>query len=120
MNESMVIQRLMLIASFLISLPYCAYVMWPKSRRAAVALGQTLLPQWPDFQSSKPLALADLRSAKEKQMLGTGGLGRPTAGWHGSVKTHASTIGDWLAPLIVWVLVIAMGMAVVGFLLGQR
>lgn len=120
MNESTVIQRLMLIASFLVSLPYLAYVMWAKSRGTALALGQRLLPQWPYFQYSKPLALSDLRSAKGKQMLNTEGLGRPTAGWHASAKTRSSAIGDWLAPLIVWFLVIAMAMAIVGFLLGER
>ena len=120
MNEYTVIQRLMLMASFLVSLPYCAYVVWPKRGHTAFVFGQTLLPQWPDFQHSKPSALSDLHSAKEKQMLGTGGVGKPIAGWQPSTKTRSAAIGDWLAPLIVWFLVIAMGMAIVGFLLGER
>ena len=120
MNESMVIQRLMLIASFLVSLPYCAYAMWTKRGRIAFVFGQTLLPHWPDFQRAKPSTLSDPRSAKEKRMLETAGLGRSTADWHASAKTRSSAIGDWLAPLIVWFLVIGMGMAIVGFLLGER
>jgi hypothetical protein len=39
-------------------------------------------------------------------------------------KTHAkdklSVIGDWLAPSIVWVVVIALGLAVAGFLLSEE
>lgn len=120
MNEYTVIQRLLLIASFLVSLPYYAYAMWAKTGRTAFVFGQTLLPQLPDFQHSKPSALSDLHSAKEKQMLGTGGMGKPSSGWHASAKTRSATIGDWLAPLIVWFLVITMGMAIVGFLLGER
>ena len=120
MNEYTVIQRLLLIASFLVSLPYCAYVMWAKRGRTAFVLGQTPLPQWPDSQHSEPSALSDLHPAKEKQMLGSAGLGKPIAGWQPSTRTRSAAIGDWLAPLIVWFLVIAMGMAIVGFLLGER
>lgn len=36
------------------------------------------------------------------------------------VKGKLSAAGDWLVPIIVWVLVIMMSAAIVGFLLGDR
>jgi len=39
-------------------------------------------------------------------------------------KTHAidklSLIGEWVAPIVVWVVVIALGLAIAGFLLGEK
>lgn len=37
-----------------------------------------------------------------------------------ALKRKSSLAGDWLAPLIVWFLVILMGLAIAGFLLGER
>jgi hypothetical protein len=37
-----------------------------------------------------------------------------------STKNVPSTLSDWLAPIIVWILVILMVAAIVGFLLGQK
>jgi len=38
----------------------------------------------------------------------------------GPLKTRWSVAGDWLAPLIVWGLVIALGLATASLLLGER
>ena len=37
-----------------------------------------------------------------------------------SSTNKLSLVGDWLAPTLVWLLVITMGLAIVGFLLGNR
>jgi hypothetical protein len=37
-----------------------------------------------------------------------------------ALKRKSSVAGDWLAPVIVWFLVILMGLAIAGFLLGER
>jgi len=37
-----------------------------------------------------------------------------------SSRNKLSIVGDWLAPTIVWFLVITMGVAIVGFLLSNR
>ena len=38
----------------------------------------------------------------------------------GSPRSPLAVAGDWLVPAIVWILVILMGAAVVGFLLGNQ
>jgi len=35
-------------------------------------------------------------------------------------KDKLSMAGDWLAPVTVWLLVIMMGLAIAGFVLGER
>ncbi len=48
-----------------------------------------------------------------------GSPGMPGKG-NGAPKNRLSVAGDWLAPILVWFLVISMGVAIVGFLLSER
>ena len=50
------------------------------------------------------------------------GGGHPPGGaaGPGSRRSTLAAAGDWLVPAIVWILVILMGAAVVGFLLGNQ
>jgi len=119
MNGSVVFQRLLLYVSVLASLTYCASAMWAKRHSFAVRAGL----RFPSRRAETLWAsvfLSALQSGKEDPIPGVGA-------WHDrggqgstSPKHRLSVAGDWLAPIIVWILVITMGMAIVGFLLGQR
>jgi len=57
------------------------------------------------------------QSGKERPVLGTSGMpGKENE----APKSRLSVAGDWLAPILVWFLVISMGSAIVGFLLSER
>ena len=49
-----------------------------------------------------------------------GVIGQPALNRKRPSKDRLSIAGDWLAPMIVWFLIIGMGVAIVGFVLGER
>ncbi|MFZ3262696.1 MAG: hypothetical protein WA172_01725 [Terriglobales bacterium] len=116
-----VIQRLLLVTSFLASLSfYYGYVVCAKRHRMAGSPGQHFLPRSPENWDWTSLFLTAAYSGKEDHSL-TGGTSRKPSGTAKDVpKNRLSVAGDWLAPALVWFLVISMGLAIVGFLLGER
>ena len=119
MKDYTVIQRLVPITSFLASLSVYAYVVWAKKHRIAVMVGQWFLPHRPETQHWTKLFLAAIHFGKEDDTLGAAASRKPAGNGKAS-ENRLSVVGDWLAPIIVWVLVISMGLAIVGFLLGER
>ena len=114
------IQRLVLVASFLAGLSSYAYVIWANRRRIAVMVGQRVLPRGTEIQHWATLFLSAVHSGKEDNMLGVGALRKPSINGRAPTKDRLSIAGDWLAPIFVWLLVITMSLAIVGFLLGER
>jgi hypothetical protein len=114
-----VIQSL-LVTSFLTCLSAHAYVVWSRRRPIAVGAGQAFQRLGTEPQRWTALFLAAFHSEKEGSTPGAGVLRNPAGTGKAATKNRLSMAGDWLAPIIVWILVILMGLAIVGFLLGER
>lgn len=116
-----VIQRLLLVTSFLASLSsYYGYVAWGNRRRLAGSPGQWFPRRGTEIQHWATTYLTAVHS-REEDHPPTGGTSRKPSGSANDVpKNRLSVAGDWLAPALVWFLVISMGLAIVGFLLGQK
>lgn len=107
--------------SFLAGLSsYYAYGVWENRRRMAVAFGQRFLLQGPEIQRWGTLFRLALHSGKTDHTLNAGAQRHSAVSGKSSRKDRLSVTGDWLAPVIVWFLIITMGLAVVAFLLGER
>jgi len=92
------------------------YGAWA-DRRRVVFTG--LLTPRPAIEHRTSFFLTAVHSGKDDDMMGTGGL-RKTANGGKPGKDRWSMASDWVAPVIVWFLVITMSLAIVGFLLGER
>ncbi len=115
-----VIQRL-LVTSFLASLSsYYGYVAWSKRCPLVGSTGQSFPRRGTEIRCWTTTFLTAAYSGKEDHPP-TGGTSRKPSGSAKDVpKNRLSAAGDWLAPALVWFLVISMGLAIVGFLLGQK
>lgn len=120
MSEYTVIQRLLFLVSSLASLSSYVYFVWTKSDPIAGMVGQGFLPPRPHVQHWTTLFLSAVHSGNEHPVLSAGAVGRPAHNRKSSSRDRLSIAGDWLAPMIVWFLVLGMTVAVVGFLLGER
>lgn len=112
MNDPAVIQRLLFLVSFLASLSQCIVRL---TRFDITAL----LPSEFHFTRQTMLLRSTLHPGNERKPSG-GGAHKGDDSGTSSSKKRWSVAGDWLAPAIVWILVIMMGIAIVSFLLGQR
>jgi hypothetical protein len=116
-----VIQRLVLVTSFLASLSsYYGYVAWANRRRMAGLPGQWFLPRRTENRDRTTIFLTAAHSGKEDHPLRFGASRKSIGNGKDAPKNRLSVAGDWLAPVLVWFLVISMGLAIVGFLLGER
>jgi len=118
MNDPTVIQRLLFLLSFLASLScFLSRVRVTRSHIAAT-IGPWFPPPESEFHDQATLFRSTLH--RECKTQGDGGAHKTGGGGKAASKNRLSVAGDWLAPAIVWFLVIMMGMAVVSFLLGER
>ncbi|MGB9235554.1 MAG: hypothetical protein WCC04_14180 [Terriglobales bacterium] len=113
MNDLTVIVALAKLSFFLAAVSSSAYLAWVETRRMPAMPGPRFLPRPDEIQQITLLCLTQKSSSAADQLPG-GGAGNAPA------KPRLSAAGDWLAPIIVCVLVIMMTVAVVGFLLGDR
>jgi hypothetical protein len=112
MLDNGVIEGLVQIALFLAAVSSYAYLVWARKRLPSVAAGPRCLPGTYAIQRSTLFLSTQKSSSPVDQRLGVAGSVSP--------KSKFSAAGDWLVPVIVWVLVILMTLAIVGFLLGDR
>jgi len=101
------------ICFFLAAVCSYVYIFWTGKPRRAAFLGP---PSQPDGVERKQ---ENLIFATQQL---TPPVGRQAGGGAGKSSTPGklAAAGDWLVPLVVWVLVILMTAAIVGFLLGGR
>ena len=111
-----VIQRLVLLASFA---GLSSYLVWAKRRRIAAMAGPWFPPPGTETRRWTTLFRSTLHSGKDDTLV-TGALREPVGNGKATARNKVSVAGDWLAPVIVWFLVISMGLAIVGFLIGER
>jgi len=115
MYDDTVIEGLVLIAPFLVVVvsSYYAYLMWARKLLTPATVG----PQCPPIKigtQRSTLLFADPKLSAPVDQRAGGSARTPAA------AGKSSAVGDWLVPVIVWVIVIMMGLAIVGFLLGER
>lgn len=72
-----------------------------------------------DVQRCPILFLSAFPADKARDPSGSGSL-HPSLNASPEKKSRSSMAADWLAPVIVWFLVISMGLAVASLLLGER
>jgi len=115
MHDDTVIDGLVRIAPFLVVVvSSCyAYLMCARKLLTPATVGPQCPPTKIGIQRSTALFSDPKLSAPVDQQ--AGGSGRTPA-----AASKSSAVGDWLVPVIVWVIVIMMGLAIVGFLLGER
>jgi len=111
MRENGVIEGLAQIALFLAAVCSYAYLVWARKLLILAMTGRRYAPGINAIQRST-LFLSTQKSGSPAQRVGIAGSA--------SAKSKFSAAGDWLVPVIVWVLVILMTLAIVGFLLGDR
>jgi hypothetical protein len=113
MRDNGVIEGLVQIALFLAAVSSYAYLMWRRKFLTSTVAGPRYVPSTYAIQRST-LFLSTQKSSSPVDQRGGGIAGSA------SPKSKFSAAGDWLVPVIVWVLVILMTLAIVGFLLGDR
>jgi len=113
MRDATIIRCCLQVGIFLFSLLSCACVLFRKTSRPALA-GLGFAPKLPEV---RPRAIFFLSSQGSSSP-----LNHPPVGGSGKVspKGGSSALADWLAPVIVWILVLLMAMGIVGFLLGEK
>lgn len=118
LNDPTVIQRSLFLVSFLASLS--CYLCRVRVTRSLIParMGPWFPPPGSELQHRTTLFRSSLH--RECKTDGVGGAHKAGGGGKAPSKNRLSIAGDWLAPAIVWFLVIMMGMAVVSFLLGER
>jgi len=109
-----VIEGLVQAAFFLATVASFAYLVWAEWFRSLTVGGAQIPPRRTESQQENLL----LMSKQVLSPLGQGAGG--TAGRSPTQNSKLAKAGDWLVPAIVWLLVILMGAAVVGFLLGDK
>lgn len=119
MKDYTVIQRLVPVTSFLARLSSYVRVVWTKRQRPAV-ITQPPLVLGPETWHWKPFFLSAAHPGREDETPRPVAMRTPAGTGKHVSTSRFSAAGDWLAPIIVWALVILMGLAIVGFLLGER
>jgi hypothetical protein len=90
-------------------------------RRRRIAIWAQAIPSCRnDVQRWPGLFLSALHADKASGLPDSGSMHTPLNAGHLSGKSRFSMAGDWLAPVIVWFLVIGMGLAIASLLLGER
>ncbi len=90
-------------------------------RKRRIAIWPQAIPSCRDDSGRWPgLCLYALHADKASGLPDAGSMHRSHNGSHLSMKSRFSMAGDWLAPVIVWFLVIGMGLAIASLLLGER
>ncbi len=112
MRDSGAIEGLVRIALFLAGVSSYAYLVWARKRLTSAMAGPRYVPGTNASQRSTLFLSTQKSSSPINQRVGVAGSTAP--------KSKLSAAGDWLVPVIVWVLVILMTLAIVGFLLGDR
>ncbi len=112
MRYNGVIEGLVQIALFLAAASSYAYLVWARKRVTPAMAGPRYMPGFKAIQRSILLLSTQKSSSPINEHAGVAGSVSP--------KSKLSAAGDWLVPVIVWVLVILMTLAIVGFLLGDR
>ena len=112
MRDNGVIEGLVRIALFLAVVSSYAYLVWARKFLTALAAGPRYALGVNAIQRSALVLSTQKSSFPMNQRVGVAGGVSP--------KSKFSAVGDWLVPVIVWVLVILMTLAIVGFLLGDR
>jgi hypothetical protein len=112
MRDNGVIEGLVRIAFFLAAVSSYAYLVWATKRLTSAIAGPQCVPGINAIQRSTLFLSTQKSSSPINQRVGVAGSVSP--------KSKFSAAGDWLVPVIVWVLVILMTLAIVGFLLGDR
>ena len=111
MRDDGVIEGLVRIALFLAAVSSYAYPVWARKRVTSAMVGPRYMSGF-RFQRSTLFLSTQKSSSPINQRVG---IARSV-----SPRNKFSAAGDWLVPVIVWVMVILMTMAIVGFLLGDR
>jgi hypothetical protein len=112
MRDNGVIEGLVRIALFLAAVSSYAYLVWARKLLTSGMAGPRCVPGIDAIPRSTLFLSTQKSSSPINQRVGVAGSVSP--------KSKFSTAGDWLVPVIVWVLVILMTLAIVGFLLGDR
>ena len=99
----------------LLSLFYAAI----EKRRIAV-WAQALPSCRNDVRRWPSLFLSAFQADKASDPLGSGSMHTSLNAASPAKKSRSSMAADWLAPIIVWFLVISMGLAIASLLLGER
>jgi len=103
---------------FLLALFSGSYA-WMKQRR--IPAWASSIPPWGiDVRQWPGLFLSAIHAEKDNDPLLTPAMQRALSVPRPSTKGRSSAVGDWLAPLIVWFLMITISLAIAGFLLGER
>jgi hypothetical protein len=111
-----VIQKLSLLTYFFFTLfSYYASMVWTRCRIGGIPF-QGLRPT--GIQSQPPATIFFTAVSSEKDQPVGSGASRRSPG--SPARTKFSVAGDWLAPALIWLLVISMGLAIAGFLLGEK
>jgi len=112
MRDNAVIEGLVRIALFLAAVSSYAYLVWARKLITSAIAGSPSALSQAGIQRSTLSLSTQKSSSPMNQRVGIAGSASP--------KSKFSAAGDWLVPVIVWVLVILMTLAIVGFLLGDR
>jgi hypothetical protein len=112
MRDDAVIEGLARIALFLAAVSSYAYLMWGRKLLTSLIAGPHNPPIAAGIQRST--LFSTQKSSSQIDQRGGGIAGKALT------KSRFSVAGDWLVPVIVWLLVILMALAIVGFLLGAR
>ncbi len=112
MRDNGVIEELVRIALFLAAVSSYAYPVWARKRLTSAMGGPGYVP------SANAIQRSTLFPSTQKSFSPAGR--RINVARSVSPKSKFSATGDWLVPVIVWVMVTLMTMAIVGFLLGDR
>lgn len=112
MRDNSVIEGLVQIALFLAAVSSYAYLVWWRKFLTSAMAGPQCVPSTCATQRSTLFLSTQKSASPVDQRVGVAGSASP--------KSKFSAAGDWLVPVIVWVLVILMTLAIVGFLLGDR
>jgi hypothetical protein len=111
--HSVIVEGLVRIAFFLAAVSTYIYMVWGEKVRASVVFTPGNLPDTMGDQPTPTLFL--IRKASSPAEPRAGGVAGKAPN-----QSKLAAAGDWLVPVIVWFLVIMMGVAVVGFLLGDK
>lgn len=109
-----IVQNWATFALALISASSSLWVTWTKRRNNPAIPGQPFPANWSETQRWASLILSKQNSPTTFNSRPGEGLGKP------STQTRFSSLGDWLAPAIVWILVAMMVIAIAAFLLGEK
>ena len=112
MRDNRVIEGLVQTALFLAAVCSYAYLVWARKLLTPAMAGPRYASGINAIQRSALFLSTQKSTSPADQRVGIAGSA--------SVKSKFSAAGDWLVPVIVWVLVILMTLAIVGFLLGDR